>query len=101
VGLGASVTNSVEYIWADLVDRHGEPLLLLEHYPASEQMPGDGDTLDQVAVLDGRPVWRRVADPAGEPRPRDARAMDDQARPRAARWLDHQLTRRCRGEQLS
>jgi cytochrome b561 len=23
-------------------------------------MPGDGDTLDQVAVLDGRPVWRRV-----------------------------------------
>ena len=60
MGLGASVSNSVEYIWADLVDRHGEPLLLLEHYPASEQMPGDGDTLDQVAVLDGRPVWRRV-----------------------------------------
>jgi hypothetical protein len=32
-------------------------------------MPGDGDTLDQVAVLDGRPgVAAGVADPAGEPR---------------------------------
>lgn len=60
VGLGTSITNSAEHIWAQLVARHLQPLLLLEHYPASEHPQGRDDTLEQVALQGGRPVWRRV-----------------------------------------
>lgn len=59
-GVGVSVTNAAEYIWRDLVDQFGLPLVMLEHYPPAESMPDDGDTLDQVVVVDGSPRWRAV-----------------------------------------
>lgn len=61
--VGTSVTNSAKYIWTALVERFGEPLVLLEHYPSNPQVPGAGG-LDQVVVLaeHGRlaPHWRRI-----------------------------------------
>ncbi len=60
-GLGASITNSIEDIWDDLrARRHGD-LTLIEHYPAAESFPDDGDHLDQVIIGPSRaPTWRRV-----------------------------------------
>ena len=36
------------------------PLTLIEHYPAAESLPGDGEHLDLVHVSNRRPQWRRV-----------------------------------------
>jgi hypothetical protein len=58
--LGSSTTNSAEHIWSALVDQFGEPLVMLEHYPPDQTMPGDGDRLDQVVVVDGQPYWERI-----------------------------------------
>lgn len=57
LGNGASITNSAEHIWAALADQYGEPLVLLEHYWAEG---GVEEHVDQVAVLDGQPRWRRI-----------------------------------------
>lgn len=64
-GLGASIINSAEAIWAALADRFVGPLMLLEHWPASQDMTGE-EHLDQVVINsgDGRPRWRRIW-PAG------------------------------------
>lgn len=59
VGLGASVTNSAEHIWAELIDRFGRPLVLLEHWPAGEGLDRE-DTLDQVHIAPGLHPWRRI-----------------------------------------
>jgi hypothetical protein len=61
LGLGASITNSIEDIWDDLRARWPDGLTLLEHYPAAESLPDDEDHLDQVVIGPGRePAWRRV-----------------------------------------
>jgi len=61
LGLGASITNSIEDIWNDLRARWHGDLTLLEHYPAAESFPDDGDHLDQVIIGPGRePAWRRI-----------------------------------------
>ena len=62
-GIGASVTNSAEHIWAALADAfgngNGDVPVVLEHWP-----PGEGVTevehLDQLLVIDGTPRWRRI-----------------------------------------
>jgi hypothetical protein len=41
LGLGASITNSIEDIWDDLRARWHGDLTLLEHYPAAESFPDD------------------------------------------------------------
>ncbi|MFC9250655.1 hypothetical protein [Amycolatopsis thailandensis] len=58
--MGTSITNAAEHVWKTLVDRVGEPLWLLEHYPASKNVPDDGGTLDQVELADGEATWRRI-----------------------------------------
>lgn len=58
-GMGVSVTNAAEDIHSALVGLYGPGVVHLEHYP-TEQRGGDDPTLDQVAVVDGRPRWRRV-----------------------------------------
>jgi hypothetical protein len=61
LGPGASVTNSIEDIWDALRARWLGGLTLLEHYPAAESFPGDGEHLEQVVIGPGRqPEWRRV-----------------------------------------
>jgi hypothetical protein len=61
LGLGASVTNSAEDIWDELARHWPGPLILLEHYPAAESFPEDGEHLDQVVIGPGRePEWRRI-----------------------------------------
>ena len=60
LGMGSSTTNSAEYIWTALIDQYGHPLVMLEHYPPDQTMPGDGENLDQVVVVDGRPHWLRI-----------------------------------------
>jgi hypothetical protein len=60
-GLGASITNSAEAIWDELTARWPGPLTLIEHYPAAEAMPGDGEHLDQVVIGSRpQPSWRRI-----------------------------------------
>jgi hypothetical protein len=46
VRLGASITNSIEDIWDALRTRWHGDLILLEHYPAAESFPDDGEHLD-------------------------------------------------------
>jgi hypothetical protein len=66
---GTSVTNAIEEIWAALKDRHGLPLVLLEHWPGSPFTP---EHLDQVKIgSDGSPKWFRIW-PALEEDPRNA-----------------------------
>lgn len=60
-GLGASVTNSIENIWDALTHRYRGPLTLIEHYPAAENSPGEGEYLDLVHVDSRRqPAWQRL-----------------------------------------
>ena len=70
-GLAASITESAGRIWAELADRYGPSLVLLEHYLAPES--GEGlETLDLVRVgADGSPHWSRVW-PTPEENPRHA-----------------------------
>lgn len=56
-GEGCSVTNAAHHIHQGLYAIYGD-LVLLEHYPSSER--SGGATLDQVTMVDGRPLWRRV-----------------------------------------
>ncbi|MBF6333587.1 hypothetical protein [Nocardia transvalensis] len=62
-GIGASVTNSAEYIWAavaeDFGDRNGDVPVLLEHWPAGAGATEE-EHLDQVVVVDGVPRWRPI-----------------------------------------
>lgn len=59
LGLGPSITNSIEHIWRVLADEYpAGRLVLLEHWPASESL-GE-EYLDQVLVGEGEPQWRRV-----------------------------------------
>jgi hypothetical protein len=61
LGLGVSIADSIEDIWNALRARWHGDLTLLEHYPAAESFPGDGDHLYQVGIGPGRePAWRRV-----------------------------------------
>lgn len=60
LGMGSSTTNSAEYIWEALIDQYGQPLVMLEHYPPDQTMPGHSENLDQVVVVDGRPRWQRI-----------------------------------------
>lgn len=57
-GIGNAVTNALEHIWVKLVRRYGEPLVLLEHWPADE---ADGDEhLDQACPHRDQHPWRRI-----------------------------------------
>lgn len=59
-GLGSSVTNSIEYVWASLASGESESdVVLLEHWPQAESL-SDDEHVDQVVVADGQPHWRRV-----------------------------------------
>lgn len=62
-GIGASVTNSAEFIWAsvaaDFGTRDGDVPVLLEHWPAGVGAI-EPEHLDQLVVVDGEPHWRRV-----------------------------------------
>jgi len=61
LGMGTSITNSIEDIWDDLRARWQGALTLIEHYPAAESFPDDGDDLYQVVIVPGcEPAWRRV-----------------------------------------
>jgi hypothetical protein len=59
VGLGASITNSIEDIWDSLAARLGEPLFLFEHWTAQPAI-GEEEHLDQVVVHGRSPSWRRI-----------------------------------------
>ena len=70
-GLGASVTESADRIWAELVRRYGPSLVLLEHHPAPEFAEGV-QTLDLVRIgADGSPAWTLVW-PTQQDNPRHA-----------------------------
>lgn len=59
LGLGPSITNSIEHIWRVLAGQHPESeIVLLEHYPAAESL-GE-EHLDQVVVHQDTPDWRRI-----------------------------------------
>lgn len=59
LGLGPSITNSIEHIWRVLAGQYpAGRLVLLEHWPAAESL-GE-EYLDQVVVGEGEPQWRRV-----------------------------------------
>ncbi|MGV9836696.1 hypothetical protein ACWDUL_21245 [Nocardia niigatensis] len=62
-GIGASITNSAEHIWAAVADdfgnRNGDVPVLLEHWPAGAGATED-EHLDQLVVIDGKPHWRRI-----------------------------------------
>ena len=66
LGVGASITNSAEHLWAVLVVQFGEPLVLLEHYRAQPGLAELGGKLgeehvDQVMVTAEQDVrWRRI-----------------------------------------
>lgn len=60
LGIGVSVTNSAEHIWASLVAEYGEPMVLLEHYLGDDTLNPDGERIDQVYVQRGQPDWRRL-----------------------------------------
>jgi hypothetical protein len=61
LGIGASVTNSAENVWAALVVDYPGPLVLLEHYPGGAQGGElDEEHIDQADVVDGQPRWRRI-----------------------------------------
>lgn len=61
LGMGTSITNSIEDIWDDLRARWHGDLTLLEHYPAAESFPDDDDDLYQVVIVPGcEPTYRRV-----------------------------------------
>ncbi|OXM54465.1 hypothetical protein [Amycolatopsis alba] len=62
-GLGTSVTNAAEHIHAALTSQYGEPLWMIEHYPAARTMPDDGETLDLVDLVGREPVWRQIWPP--------------------------------------
>lgn len=70
-GGAACVTESAGRIWADLADRYGPSVVLLEHHVAPEF--GEGmETLDLVRIgADGSPHWSRVW-PTPEENPRHA-----------------------------
>jgi hypothetical protein len=57
LGIGASITNSVEHIWRALVETYGQPLVLLEHWLATTDV---SEHLDQVHVDNGQAEWRRI-----------------------------------------
>lgn len=60
LGVGLSITNGIEHIWAALTLLFpGRPLILLEHWPA-DQSGESGDHIDQADIVAGAPVWRRV-----------------------------------------
>lgn len=60
LGMGASITNSIEDIHQELTRGLLVPVMMLEHWPA-EQSPDGGEHLDLVMLDDqGPPQWRRV-----------------------------------------
>jgi hypothetical protein len=70
-GPSASLTESAGRIWAELADRYGPSLILLEYSPAPEADCGE-ETLDLVLIAaDGSPRWSRVW-PTPEENPRHA-----------------------------
>lgn len=70
-GSSASVTASVELIWAELAGRYGSSLVLLEHSPAPKVSEGE-EILDLVLIgADGSIHWSRVW-PSPEENPRHA-----------------------------
>ena len=70
-GAAAEVTESAGHIWAELADRYGPSLVLLEHHLAPELSEGT-ETLDLVRVgADGSAHWLRVW-PTPEENPRHA-----------------------------
>jgi hypothetical protein len=59
LGLGPSITNSIENIWQVLAGQYPDTeIVLLEHYPAAESL-GE-EHLDQVVVDQHAPDWRRI-----------------------------------------
>jgi hypothetical protein len=70
-GVAAEVTESAGYIWAELADRYGPSLVLLEHHLPPE-LSESAETLDLVRIgADGSPHWLRVW-PTPEENPRHA-----------------------------
>jgi hypothetical protein len=70
-GPSVSATESAGQIWAELADRYGPSLILLEHSPAPRADGGE-ETLDLVLIAaDGSPRWSRVW-PTPEENPRHA-----------------------------
>jgi hypothetical protein len=68
-GITASVTDSIEHIWAMLAGLYGRSLVLLEHHPVAQDA-GSEEHLDLVrAGPGGRPHWTRVW-PTPEDHPR-------------------------------
>lgn len=59
LGIGCSIVNAAEDIYATLVEEYGSRLLYLEHW-SNGQRYGEGATLDMVVAPNGVPSWRRV-----------------------------------------
>lgn len=51
LGLGASMADSAEQIWAKLIALHGPGIVVLWH------RPGEGEQLDQLAIGSAGPTW--------------------------------------------
>lgn len=59
LGTGVSITNAISDIWKILAEDYAGPLILVEHWPASQA--GDtGEHLDLVQARDRRPDWQRL-----------------------------------------
>jgi hypothetical protein len=60
-GVGATITNSANEIWAAVGAAYGaDGLIVLEHWPAGDGIDTE-EHLDQMMMADdGRPSWRRI-----------------------------------------
>jgi len=59
LGIGVSITNAISDIWQLLDEDYPGPLILVEHWPAS-QAGNTGEHLDLVQARDRRPDWQRL-----------------------------------------
>lgn len=59
LGTGVNITNAISDIWQILDEDYGGPLILIEHWPAS-QASDAGEHLDLVQARDDRPDWCRL-----------------------------------------
>uniref|UniRef100_UPI003F4949B4 hypothetical protein n=1 Tax=Actinokineospora sp. CA-119265 TaxID=3239890 RepID=UPI003F4949B4 len=58
-GLGRSITNAAEEVWASLAQRFAPAgLVMIEHYATAD--PDRADTLDQVVIEAGWAAWRHL-----------------------------------------
>lgn len=59
IGDGPSITNSAVEIWHALANQYGQALVVLEYWNGGSGC-GPDNHIDQVALRDGRPDWRRI-----------------------------------------